>query len=56
MPDIYANKGTLFISYALDSKEDKTKKKEGKDKDILFIKEDKQEEKAREGLILSKLS
>jgi hypothetical protein len=52
--EICTNKGTPFISYALDSKEDKTKEEEGKD--ALFVKEDKQEEEAGEGLILSKLS
>ena len=56
MPDICANKGTPFISYALNSKEDKIKEKESKDKNALFIKEGKQEEEAREGLILSELS
>jgi hypothetical protein len=54
--NICANKGTPFISYALNGKEDKIKEKEGKDKDTLFIKEGKQEEEAREGLILSELS
>jgi len=54
--EICANKGTLFISYTLDSKEDKIKKEEGKDKDALFIKEGKQKEEAREGLILFELS
>jgi len=34
---IRANKGTPFISYALDGKEDKTKEEE--DEDALFIKE-----------------
>jgi len=57
LPNIRANKGTPFISYASNSKEDKTKEEEeGKDRDALFIKESKQEEEAREGLILSKLS
>ena len=57
MPDICANKGTPFISYALNGKEDKTKEEEeGKDEDALFVKEGEQEEEAREGLILSKLS
>ena len=56
MPNIRANKGTPFISYALDGKEDETKEEESKDEDALFIKESKQEEEAREGLILSKLS
>jgi hypothetical protein len=59
LPNICTNKGTPFISYALNSKEDKTKEKEGKD--ALFIKEGKQEkeeeeEEEREGLILSELS
>jgi len=55
--NICANKGTPFISYALNGKEDKTKEEEeGKDEDALFIKEGKQEEEAREGLILFKLS
>jgi len=54
--NICANKGTPFISYALNSKEDKTKEEEGKDKDALFVKEGKQEEEAKEGLILSELS
>jgi hypothetical protein len=39
--NICANKGTPFISYALNGKEDKIKEKEGKDKDTLFIKEGK---------------
>jgi hypothetical protein len=52
----HANKGTPFISYALDSKEDKTKEEEGKDENALFIKEGKQEEEVGEGLILSELS
>ena len=57
MPNICANKGTPFISHASDSKEDKTKEEEeGKDEDALFVKEGEQEEEAREGLILSKLS
>jgi len=57
LPDIRANKGTPFISYALNGKEDKTKEEEeGKDENALFVKEGKQEEEAREGLILSKLS
>jgi len=51
---ICANKGTPYISYILNSKEDKTKEKE--DKDALFVKEYKQKEEAREGLILSELS
>jgi hypothetical protein len=55
LPNIRINKGTFFISYILDSKEDKTKKEE-EGKDTLFIKEGKQEEEAGEGLILSKLS
>jgi hypothetical protein len=38
----------------LNSKEDKTKEKESKD--AFFVKEGKQEEEAREGLILSELS
>ena len=54
MLKLYANKGTPFISYALDSKEDKTKEEESKD--ALFVKEGKQEEEAGEGLILSELS
>ena len=54
MLEICTNKGTPFISYALDSKEDKTKEEE--DKDALFVKEDKQEEEVGEGLILFKLS
>jgi hypothetical protein len=55
LPNIRANKGTPFISHASDSKEDKTKeKKEGKD--ALSIKEGKQKEEAKEGLILSELS
>jgi hypothetical protein len=49
-----ANKGTSFISYALNGKKDKTKEEEGKN--ALFVKESKQEEEAREGLILSELS
>ena len=57
MPNIRANKGTRFISHALNGKEDKTKEEEeGEDEDALFIKEGEQEEEAREGLILSKLS
>ena len=57
MPNIRANKGTPFISYASNSKEDKTKEEEeGKDEDALFIKESEQKEEVREGLILSKLS
>jgi hypothetical protein len=52
--EICANKGTPFISYALDSKEDETKEEE--DEDALFVKECEQEEEAREGLILSELS
>jgi len=57
LPNICANKGTPFISYALNSKKDKTKEEEeSKDKDALFVKEGKQKEEAREGLILSKLS
>ena len=57
MPDICANKGTPFISYASNSKEDKTKEEEeGEDKDALFVKESEQEEEVREGLILSELS
>jgi hypothetical protein len=55
LPDIRANKGTPFISHASNSKEDKTKE-EGKDEDALFVKEGKQEEEARESLILSELS
>jgi len=51
---ICTNKGTPFISYTSNSKEDKTKEEE--DEDALFIKEYKQEEEAREGLILSELS
>jgi hypothetical protein len=51
-----ANKGTPFISYALNSKEDKIKEEEGEDEDALFVKEGKQEEEAGEGLILSELS
>ena len=54
MLEICANKGTPFISYTLNSKEDKTKEKE--DKDALFVKEGEQEEEAREGLILFELS
>jgi hypothetical protein len=54
LPNIRANKGTSFISYTLDSKEDKTKEEEGED--ALFVKESKQEKEAKEGLILSKLS
>ena len=56
MPNIRANKGTPFISYASDGKEDKTKEEEGKDEDALFVKEGEQEEEAREGLILFELS
>jgi hypothetical protein len=56
LPEICANKGTPFISYTLDSKEDKIKEEEGKDEDAFFVKEGKQEEEAREGLILSELS
>ena len=56
MLEICTNKGTPFISYILDSKEDKAKEEEGEDEDALFIKEGEQEEEAREGLILSKLS
>jgi hypothetical protein len=37
----------------LDNKEEETKEE---DKDALFVKEDKQEEKVREGFILFKLS
>jgi len=51
---LYTNKGTPFISYASNSKEDKTKEEESKD--ALFIKEGKQKEEARKGLILSELS
>jgi len=54
LPDICANKGTPFISYMSNGKEDKTKEEE--DKDALFVKECKQEEEVREGLILSELS
>ena len=57
MPNIRANKGTPFISHALNGKEDKTKEEEeGEDEDALFVKESEQEEEAGEGLILSKLS
>jgi len=57
LPNIRANKGTPFISHALDGKEDKTKEEEeGEDKDALFVKESEQEEEAREGLILFELS
>ena len=56
MLNICTNKGTSFISYILDNKEDIIKEKESRDKDALFVKESKQEEEAREGLILSKLS
>jgi hypothetical protein len=56
LPNICANKGTPFISHTSNSKEDKTKEEEGKDEDALFVKEGKQEEEAREGLILSELS
>jgi len=57
LPNIHANKGTPFISYILDSKEDETKEEEEKEgKDALFVKEDKQKEEAGEGCILSKLS
>ena len=55
MLEICTNKGTPFISYALNSKEDKTKEEE-EGKDALFVKEDKQEEEVGEGLILFKLS
>ena len=55
MLDICTNKGTPFISYALNSKEDKTKEEE-EGEDALFVKEGEQEEEAREGLILSELS
>ena len=55
MLNICTNKGTPFISYALNSKEDKTKEEE-EGKDALFVKEGKQEEEAKEGLILSELS
>jgi hypothetical protein len=51
--EIYANKRTPFISYTLNSKEEEIKE-EGKD--TFFIKENKQEEEAREGFILFKLS
>ena len=54
MLNICTNKGTPFISHALNDKEDKTKEEESKD--ALFIKEGKQEEEARKGLILSELS
>ena len=56
MLEICTNKGTPFISYALDGKEDETKEEESEDKDALFVKEGKQEEEAKEGLILSELS
>jgi len=57
LPNIRANKGTPFISHALDGEEDETKEEEeGEDEDALFVKESEQEEEAREGLILSKLS
>jgi hypothetical protein len=56
LPDICANKGTPFISYMSNGKEDKTKEEEGKDKDALFVKESKQEKEVGEGLILSELS
>jgi len=39
LPNIRANKGTPFISYALDGKEDETKEEESKDEDALFVKE-----------------
>jgi hypothetical protein len=52
--EIRANKGTPFISYALNSKEDETKEEE--DENALFIKEYEQEEEVGEGLILSELS
>jgi hypothetical protein len=54
LPKLCANKGTPFISHALDGKKDKTKEEEGED--ALFVKEGEQEEEAREGLILSELS
>ena len=55
---ICTNKGTPFISYLLNGKEDKIEEEEeeGKDEDALFIKESEQKEEVREGLILSKLS
>jgi len=53
LPKIRANKRTPFISYMLDNKEEETKEES---KDALFVKEDKQEEKVREGFILFKLS
>ena len=56
MPNIRANKGTPFISHALDGKEDKTKEEEEEGEDALFVKEGEQVEEAREGLILSELS
>jgi len=38
LPNIRANKGTPFISYTSNSKEDKTKEEEeGEDEDALFI-------------------
>jgi hypothetical protein len=36
LPNIRANKGTPFISYILNSKEDKIKKEEGKDENVFF--------------------
>ena len=54
MLEICTNKGTPFISYILDSKEDKAKEEEGED--ALFVKKGKQEEEVGEGLILSELS
>jgi hypothetical protein len=53
--EICTNKGTLFISYMLNSKEDEIKEEE-ESENALFVKEGKQEEEAREGLILSELS
>jgi len=37
LPKLYANKGTPFISYTLNGKENETKEEEGKD--ALFVKE-----------------
>jgi hypothetical protein len=56
LPNIRADKGTPFISYILDGKEDETKEEEKEGKDALFVEEDKQKEEAGEGCILSKLS
>ena len=56
MLKVCTNKGTPFISYLLNGKEDKIEEEEEEGEDALFVKESKQEEEVREGLILSELS